>query len=183
LQSTNEELETLNEELQSTNEELETMNEELQSTNQELETINDELRQRTAELNQVNDFLESIMASLRVGIIVVDPGMNIQAWNHKAEDLWGLREDEVAGRHLMSIDIGLPVSELRQGVKDCLSGVRDYQEVKLVALNRRGHRIECTVICTPLKHRLTGIRGAIILMEEQQIEPEQAHVKPDGAGA
>jgi two-component system CheB/CheR fusion protein len=159
------------------------MNEELQSTNQELETINEELRQRTAELNQVNDFLESILASLRVGVIVVDPGMHIQAWNHKAEDLWGLREDEVAGRHLMSIDIGLPVSELKQTIKDCLSGERDYQEVKLVALNRRGHRIECTVICTPLMNMLTGIRGAIILMEEQEIESEQVYVKPDGAGS
>ena len=183
LQSTNEELETLNEELQSTNEELETMNEELQSTNGELETINEELRQRTAELNQVNDFLESILSSLRVGVIVVDAGMHIQAWNHRAEDLWGLREDEVAGRHLMNIDIGLPVTELRQSVKDCLSGEQDYQEVKLKALNRRGHRIECTIICTPLKNRLTGIRGAIMLMEEQEIKPEQAYVKPDGAGA
>ncbi|HEX5732908.1 MAG TPA: CheR family methyltransferase [Blastocatellia bacterium] len=127
LQSTIEEQTTTNEELQSTNEELETLNEELQATNEELETINEELRHRTAELNQVNDFLESILASLRVGVMVVDTGMHIQAWNHRAEDLWGLREDEVAGRHLMSIDIGLPVSELKQNVKNCIGGKQDYQ--------------------------------------------------------
>ncbi len=183
LQSTNEELETLNEELQSTNEELETMNEELQSTNEELETINEEFRQRTAELNQVNDFLESILASLRAGVAVVDSGMHIVGWNHRAEDLWGLREDEVAGRHLMSLDIGLPVSQLRQSIKDCLSGERDYQEVKLEALNRRGHTIKCTIICTPLKNRMTGISGAIMMMEEQEIATKQVQVKPDGAGA
>ncbi|HET8677722.1 MAG TPA: hypothetical protein VFO63_18120 [Blastocatellia bacterium] len=52
-----------------------------------------------------------------------------------------------------------------------------------MALNRRGHRIEGTVICTPLKNRLNGIRGAIMPMDEQESDPKQAHVKPDGAGA
>ncbi|HEX5732907.1 MAG TPA: hypothetical protein VF131_08740 [Blastocatellia bacterium] len=55
--------------------------------------------------------------------------------------------------------------------------------MKLGAVNRRGRRVECTVICTPLKNKMTGIHGAILLMEEQEIDPKQAYVKPDGAGA
>jgi two-component system CheB/CheR fusion protein len=110
LQSTKEELETTNEELQSTKEELETMNEELQSTNEELQTINDELRQRTSELNQANAFLNSILTSLQAGVVVVNPQFNILSWNHEAENLWGLRIDEVRGESLLSrvgfLDLG-----------------------------------------------------------------------------
>ena len=97
LQSTNEELETTNEELQSTNEELETMNEELQSTNEELETINDELRQRTLELNEVNAFLETILTAHGRRRRRRRPRQRVQVWNRDAEELWGLRADEVAG--------------------------------------------------------------------------------------
>ena len=108
LQSTVEELETTNEELQSTNEELETMNEELQSTNDELQTINDELRERTAELDDANAFLEAILTSLRAGVAVVDRDLQVQVWNQRAEDLWGLRRDEAVGQHFLNLDIGLP---------------------------------------------------------------------------
>src|SRR5678809_1734384 len=91
LQSTVEELETTNEELQSTNEELETMNEELQSTNEELQAINEEARESGDELNRANAFFENILSSFPNGLLVVDSELRIQAWNNKAEDLWGLR--------------------------------------------------------------------------------------------
>src|SRR5262249_23087384 len=103
LQSTNEELETTNEELQSTNEELETMNEELHSTNEELETINTELRDRTAALDSANLFLHAILSSLRTGVVVVDRQLHVQIWNYRAEDLWGLRSDEVLGKSLLGL--------------------------------------------------------------------------------
>jgi len=64
LQSTNEELETTNEELQSTVEELETTNEELQSTNEELETMNEELQSTNDELQTINDELRERTAEL-----------------------------------------------------------------------------------------------------------------------
>ena len=129
LQSTVEELETTNEELQSTNEELETMNEELQSTNEELETVNEELRRRSEELKRLNAFLESILASLRGGVVVVDPDFLILSWNRQAEDLWGLRSDEVRGRNLLNLDIGLPVERLKPALRACLAGEASYQEI------------------------------------------------------
>src|SRR5262249_42890160 len=125
LQSSNEELETTNEELQSTNEELETMNEELQSTNEELETTNTELRMRSDELNTANAFLTSILSGLEAAVVVVDPMLQVLAWNHRAEDMWGLRASEVQGRHLMNLDIGLPVEQLRQPIRAVLAGAND----------------------------------------------------------
>ncbi|MBD2771838.1 CheR family methyltransferase [Iningainema tapete] len=168
LQSTVEELETTNEELQSTNEELETMNEELQSTNEELQTMNDEMRQRSEELNRVNSFLESILTSLRAGVVVVSPELHILIWNRKAEDLWGLRSDEVLMQHFMSLDIGLPVQPLLQPLRSIISEELDSYEVVLFARNRRGKAIQCEVICTPLIRTAAELQGVILLMEEKE---------------
>ncbi|HEY9694763.1 MAG TPA: CheR family methyltransferase [Oculatellaceae cyanobacterium] len=166
LQSANEELETTNEELQSTNEELETTNEELQSTNEELQTLNQELLQRSSELNQVNLFLESILTTLRIGVIVLDDELCIHIWNSKATDMWGLRLDEVQGKHLLNLDIGLPLEQLRQPIKLCLSPGGTNQELVLKATNRRGKSIECKVSLTAIKYLHSTFQGVIILMEE-----------------
>jgi two-component system, chemotaxis family, CheB/CheR fusion protein len=173
LQSANEELETTNEELQSTNEELETMNEELQSTNEELQstneelqTLNEDVRQRSEDLHHTNLFLESILTSLRTGVAVVDAELRVLVWNRRAEDLWGLRADEVRGRHLMNLDIGLPVDRLKPLLRACLSGDIDPQETTVEATNRRGKAIQCEVVLSPLGPGEPP-RGAILLMQEK----------------
>lgn len=151
LQSSNEELETTNEELQSTNEELETMNEELQSTNEELQTVNDELHDTSAAVNDSNNFLEAILASLQQGVVVINRDLVIQVWNTQAAELWGIRTDEAIGRHLLNLDIGLPLDELRQPIRDCLNEPGDrINEFTLQAVNRRGFHIQCAVTCTAL---------------------------------
>jgi two-component system, chemotaxis family, CheB/CheR fusion protein len=166
LQSTVEELETTNEELQSTNEELETMNEELQSTNEELQTINEELRRRTAELNRTNTFLQSILTSLRTAVVVIDRAYSTLIWNHRAEDLWGLRSDEVQGQSFMNLDVGLPIAPLRGPIRACILGETDHQDVVLDATTRRGRAVRCRVTCTPLVNPEGERQGAILLMEE-----------------
>jgi len=166
LQSSNEELETTNEELQSTNEELETMNEELQSTNEELQTVNEELRQRTDELNHSNAFLESVLASLRGAAVVVNRDLNVQVWNERAHDLWGLRQDEVRGKSILNLDIGLPVGELRAPIRACLADGVDYKELVLDAVNRRGKSVRCRVTCTPLLSPAKRRDGVILMMDE-----------------
>jgi two-component system CheB/CheR fusion protein len=168
LQSSNEELETTNEELQSTNEELETMNEELQSTNEELQTVNEELRTRTDEVNHVNAFLQSVVGSLTSGAVVLNQNLNVLMWNHKAEDLWGLREDEVKGQSFLNLDIGLPLERLRGIIRSCLSGEVDNKEILLDATNRRGKAIKCHVSCSPLLTHNKQRQGAILLMEEDE---------------
>jgi two-component system, chemotaxis family, CheB/CheR fusion protein len=164
LQSTNEELETTNEELQSTNEELETTNEELQSTNEELQTINQELSERTRELNRNNLFLVGILKSLQTGMVVIDHSLNILVWNYMVEDLWGLRADEVLGKSLFGLDIGLPLEQLRSPIRDSLSGKQQFQEMILNATNRRGRDIKCYMAITPLLSN--AIEGAILMMTD-----------------
>ncbi|ALG15011.1 chemotaxis protein CheR [Kibdelosporangium phytohabitans] len=165
LQSTVEELETANEELQSTNEELETMNEELQSTNDELQTINDTLRDRSAELDQVNDFLEAILTSVRPGIVVVSRELRVVVWNRGAEDLWGLRREEAVNEHLLNLDIGLPVAELRASVRSAMADPDFEETTDLDAVNRKGRRTTVRVVVGALRRPSGTVDGAILVME------------------
>jgi two-component system, chemotaxis family, CheB/CheR fusion protein len=168
LQSTVEELETTNEELQSTNEELETMNEELQSMNDELQSINEELRDRTTELDNVNRFMDSVLKSLRAAVVVVGKDMEVQAWNRRAEDFWGLRQDEVIHQHFLNLDIGLPVHELAPVIRSVLAGESvqsDGRGVVLSAVNRRGRQVSIRVNYGPLASA-DGPVGVIMAMDE-----------------
>src|SRR6516162_5641952 len=165
LQSTNEELETTNEELQSSIEELETTNEELQSTNEELETTNEEMRVRTAELDEARTFLEGVLSSVAAGVVVLDADLTVRSWNKGAEELWGLRSGEVSNQPFFQLDFGLPTGEVRGIVNECLATGRRTGPVQVVAINRIGRTITCTVTCSPLKGSSDG-EGAVLLMEE-----------------
>jgi two-component system CheB/CheR fusion protein len=165
LQSTVEELETTNEELQSANEELETMNEELQVTNGELQTVNIELRDRGVEMDRLNVFMDSVLRNLRVAVAVVDRDLHVQIWNSRAEDMWGVRSDEVISHSLMGLDIGLPVDDLAVPLRRCLTGESESEDRTLTALNRRGRTIACRVTVSPLLDRHV-VEGVVVLMEE-----------------
>jgi two-component system CheB/CheR fusion protein len=166
LQSSNEELETTNEELQSTNEELETMNEELQSTNEELQAVNEELRRRTDELHQSNAFLNSVLGSLRFAAVVVTRNLDVLSWNKRAEDLWGLRQEEVRGKSLLNLDIGLPVAELRGVIRPVLNGEAEFRDVVLDAVNRRGKTIKCRVAVSQFLDPKGKLEGVILQMDD-----------------
>jgi two-component system, chemotaxis family, CheB/CheR fusion protein len=165
LQSSIEELETTNEELQSTNEELETTNEELQSGNEELETMNEEMRARTAELDEARTFLEGVLFSIAAGVVVLDRSLLVRSWNKGAEELWGLRADEVRNQPFFNLVFGLPTAEVQSVVQECLAAGKRTGPIHLAAINRIGRAITCTVTCSPLKSNGAG-EGAVLLMEE-----------------
>jgi two-component system, chemotaxis family, CheB/CheR fusion protein len=168
LQSTVEELETTNEELQSTNEELETMNEELQSMNDELHTTNEELRTTTDEVGALNQFMSGVLGSFRAGVIVVDPELRVLAWNAAAEDLWGVREDEARGQHVLALDIGLPVADLQPLLRRQVDGDGPpHETVELEAVNRRGRPVGVRVTISSFQTQ--GEQGgAVVLMDPSQ---------------
>jgi two-component system CheB/CheR fusion protein len=167
LQSTVEELETTNEELQSTNEELETMNEELQSTNDELHTINDELRERSGELDETRRYLDSLVNSIRLGMVVVDREMNVVIWNRGCEDLWGLRADEAVGSPLTDLEIGLPLDPVKRMIGNSFVDPDTVGEATIEAVNRRGKQVQIRLTCTGFRSSDDGAHGALLLMEPQ----------------
>ena len=168
LQSTVEELETTNEELQSTNEELETMNEELQSTNDELHAINDALGERSEELNHAHAFLDSVIYSVHLGMVVVDREMRVVVWNRGCEELWGLRAEETTGIVLTSLDIGLPMDDVRPLIGHAFVDQDSPGEAVIEAVNRRGRSTRIRLLCTAFQASPSGsVNGALLLMEAQ----------------
>ena len=169
-------LETAYEELQSTNEELETMNEELQSMNDELQSSSDELRERTGEIGDLNNFMRSILGSLQSGVAVVDPELTVQVWNRRMDDLWGVRGDEAVGQHLLNLDIGLPVEELRPLLRAVLAdGLEEppaEEATTVSAIDRRGRPIDVKVSVSPLHgEHAAPVLGAVILLDARPPEP------------
>ena len=100
---------------------------------------------------------------------MVDRDLRVHKWSHRAEDMWGLRSDEVLQKNFLNLDSGLPVDKLKAPVRACLTEEqdKDFVELTLDAVNRRGKPIRIRVTCTPLTGR-TGEppRAVILVMEE-----------------
>jgi two-component system CheB/CheR fusion protein len=142
------------------------MNEELQSSNEELETMNEELRNRSLELNEMNDFLETILTAVGLAVAVVDRRQHVQIWNGQARELWGISQEEAEDQHLLALDIGLPVEQLRAPLRSLLQDGNARQELLVDATNRRGKPFQCRVICLPLHADGDGqVSGVILMME------------------
>ena len=140
------------------------MNEELQSTNDELETLNEQQAKRSSELDKVNLFLEGILGSLGVGVVVLDHEQRVQVWNGSATDLWGLRPEEVEGQHFLGLDIGFPVERLKEPIRNAMSDGAEGSEQVVESITRRGKKVDCLVRTLPLRASDRDIYGVLILM-------------------
>lgn len=104
LQSANEELLSGSEELQSLNEELETSKEELQSTNEELTVVNQELNGSNEQLAAARDYAESIVATVREPLLVLDKKLKIRSANSAFYKIFETNERNTEGRLIYEID-------------------------------------------------------------------------------
>jgi two-component system CheB/CheR fusion protein len=177
LQSTNEELETTNEELQSTNEELETTNEELQSTNEELETtveelqaantelaaVNAELEGRTSELKRVDSYHLNLLNSVDQSMFVTDRTLVVTSWNQASERMWGLRAEQVVGRHLAALPLGDMIRVLRPALDNALRRETAI-EVPDVPYTLSGGEVRGAVVkVIPLRDAERAVIGVVAL--------------------
>ena len=106
LQSANEELLSGSEELQSLNEELETSKEEIQSTNEELTTLNQELFDRNEQLNLSRLYAESIIATIREPLLVLDRNLHVKTANGAYYQKFGVSEEDTEGKAIYSLGKG-----------------------------------------------------------------------------
>ena len=111
---------------------------------------------------------------LNIGAAVVDRELRIELWNSIAQELWGVREDEVLGRPFDALDIGLPIEEVAGAVRNGFLERGGQREFHVDAVNRRGRAFACKV--TLLPSRLAGDDDwkMIVLME---VANEQARTK------
>jgi two-component system CheB/CheR fusion protein len=87
-------------------------------------------------------------------------------WNRQAEEMWGLRADEVEDTPFEALDIGLPVAALRLAVRASIDGRVSSEEVVVDAVNRRGRAIRCRVTVSPFTEGDRRVNGAVLVMEE-----------------
>jgi len=96
--------------------------------------------------------------------VVLGTEMEVRAWNRQAEELWGLRWDEVLSHHFLNLDIGFPVDRLRTAIRSCLTGRTERDQITMHAINRHGLTVQTTVTIS----RLVGdgrTRGVILMMD------------------
>lgn len=122
-----------------------------------LRFMNDELGERTDETLQANSFLASVLAGIQQGVVVVDRALRVLAWSSRATDLWGLRDDEVEGEHLLTLDIGIPVQRLRDPIRRVFAG-EQVADVELDGHDRRGKPVRVRIEVAPLE-TLPGADG------------------------
>ncbi len=141
------------------------MNEELQSTNDELHTINDTLRERSVELDEAKTFITSLIDSVHMGMVVVDRDMRVVVWNRGSEQLWGLRAEEANGNVLSALDIGLPMDEVLPLIGNAFVDPGGSGEATVDAVNRRGRQTRVRITCSSFRSAEASAGGALLLME------------------
>jgi len=107
-----------------------------------------------------------VLRGMRGAVIVVNRELHVIAWNHRSEELWGLRSEEVQGRNVFSLDIGLPIDQLRPMIRASLSAESALDEKTIPATNRRGRPITCKATCTPLMSEGRHVQGVILMIDE-----------------
>ncbi|MDI3320885.1 CheR family methyltransferase [Pinibacter soli] len=132
LQSANEELLSGSEELQSLNEELQSTKEEIQSTNEELTILNQELFDRNEQLNIARLYAESIIATIREPLIVLDKNMNVKTANRSYYQKFRTTENETEGKSFYELEEGQwNIPYLRSMLKTVLLEGKEMEDFEI----------------------------------------------------
>jgi len=132
LQSANEELLSGSEELQSLNEELETSKEEIQSTNEELTTLNQELFDRNSQLNEARLYSESIVATIREPLIILDKNMKVKTANRAYYRKFMTSEEETEEKYFYHLRNGQwDIPSLRSTLENSLAAEGRITDVEI----------------------------------------------------
>lgn len=99
LETTNEELQSSNEELMAANEELQSTNEELQSVNEELYTVNSEMQEKNKELTNLTNDLQNLLDNTEIATLFLDNDLCIRKFTPAIKTIFDLEDDDL-GRKL-----------------------------------------------------------------------------------
>jgi two-component system CheB/CheR fusion protein len=161
-----------NEELQSINEELETSKEELQSTNEELTTVNDELQNRNEEITQSNNDLLNVLSGVEIPILLIGNKLQIRRFNASAGK----------ALNLIASDIGRPISDIRPNINvpDLDTSILEVIDSLLIkeqeVQDTQGRWYSMTI--RPYKTVDNRIDGAIVTIEDiNDLKQGMLHIK------
>ena len=78
------------------------------------------------------------------------------------------------GKDFLSLDINLPLDELRDPIRESLSEDGKVAETTVDAVTRRGRSFQCWVRVLPLRSTDGEPYGAILLMADRELSAELA---------
>ncbi|PIR18657.1 MAG: hypothetical protein COV48_06320, partial [Elusimicrobia bacterium CG11_big_fil_rev_8_21_14_0_20_64_6] len=164
--SSNEELQSINEEFETTKEELQSSNEELQATNAELTTSTEEVLRGNQILNRSNSDLTNLLANIEIPVIMLDRHLAIHRFTPAAEKALGLTGAQV-GRPIVDIHLPLRLSNLRELL---LSVIRhgSVQRQEIRDTHGRWHYLILRPYRTD-KSKIEGVVMALIDIDERKL--------------
>ncbi len=83
------------------------LQEKIRSLTEEVQKKNSALESALKEVERNRDFLNAIIQSMEEAMVVIDPQERIIMINHSAEELFGVRAEEVLGRGLSEMDFSI----------------------------------------------------------------------------
>src|SRR5260370_32394756 len=98
---------------------MENAKEELQSSNEEHETLNDELRTGNAALLQATNDLSNLLTSVNIPVVMLDGDLSIRRFTPPAEKLMHVRASDV-GRRIDEIRLNLMVDNIEPVFREVL---------------------------------------------------------------
>jgi two-component system, chemotaxis family, CheB/CheR fusion protein len=159
--------------LQSTNEELTTINDELRNRNRELAALNVEVEKARAASDRERSYADAIIETVREPLLVLQHDLTILRANQAFYFDFKVRPDETIGRFLYEIGDGQWNDATLRGKLDAVLTVNDpMADVEIEHdFPTIGHRVVCLTARKILADR---DRGQLILLAIQDITDRQA---------
>lgn len=133
--------------------------------------ITDRLRlEREAAEARVNLLSRALTDAVGVGMIGVDPERRITFINPKAEELLGIREAEVLGKHLTEVTrchapAGMPVTEDACPLREVIANDTTFQTDDWLFLRQDGEALPVSMVIAPIIEE-GKIAGAVLSFQD-----------------
>ena len=124
-----------------------------------------QLRVKADELDRMREFSENILESLNDGIAVLDRDDRVVRWNHRLEELYGIRHEQAISRRVAELfDSGF-FEVLRSSRSESPEGAAFYR-VPLTTRHDPPRRLLVNVATTPLRDSDDAIAGTVLIVED-----------------
>jgi PAS domain S-box-containing protein len=127
-----------------------------------------EQHERAAELESLKEFNESIIESINVGLLAVDPAGRITGCNSALEALLGVSREEAVNRHVADLFADDFAETLQQVLGADGWALADVRHIyKLHTATRRGRTLILNIALAPLRRTESGEHtGALVVLED-----------------
>lgn len=120
--------------------------------------------QALAEITEMKDLMDNVLASIASGVITTDRDNHIVLYNHAAEDILGVPQEEAIGQHIQSV---LP--DLFAGFESMTQTVRfqnRHQTLDIEPVLPRRGAVTLSLTLTPLKDAQGMTYGIAIVLDD-----------------